>query len=180
MSKIGKRPIKIPEGVKVEVKDNKVSVTGPKGVLLKELPPEIFIEKKDNQLLVKLKEPREKKALWGSWRAHLKNMLEGVTKGFEKKLKIEGLGWRATLEGKDLVLQVGFTHPVKISPLEGINFSVKKDIIKVSGIDKEKVGTVAAKIRKVKPPEPYKGKGIRYLDEIIRKKPGKKAIAVAK
>lgn len=180
MSKIGKRPIKIPEGVKVEIKDNKVSVEGSKGALLKELPPEIFIEKKDNQLLVKLQGPKEKKALWGSWRSHLKNMLEGVTKGFEKKLKIEGLGWRASLEGKDLVLQVGFTHPVKISPPESTIFSVRKDIIKVSGIDKEKVGTVAAKIRKVKPPDPYKGKGICYIDETIKKKPGKKAIVAVK
>lgn len=180
MSKIGKRPIEIPETVKIEIKGKKVSARGPKGVLTKELPPGISIVRKDNQLLVKFEGPKEKKAFWGSWHSHLENMIEGVNKGFEKKLKIEGLGWRARLEDKILVLQVGFTHPVKISPPESIIFSVKKDIIKVSGIDKESVGTIAAKIRNVRPPDPYKGKGIRYIDEVIKKKPGKKATVAVK
>ena len=173
MSKIGKKPIGIPENVKVNVERGKVSVEGPRGRLEKQLPPEISVEKKDNQIFVKFSGSKEKRVLWGTWRAHIKNMIEGAYCGFEKKLKIEGVGWRASLEKSDLVLKVGFTHPIKISPPEGVSFLVEKEIIKVSGIDKEKVGSVAAKVRSVQPPEPYKGKGIRYLDEIIRRKAGK-------
>jgi len=176
MSKIGKKPIELPENVKVEIKDRKIKVEGKKGVLEKEFLTEISVEKKEKELLVKFVGPRDKKALWGTWRQLINNMVEGVTKGFEKKLQIEGIGYRASLQGKDLILNVGFTHPVKISPPEGITFSVDKNIITVSGIDKEKVGNVAAMVRRVKPPEPYKGKGIRYVGEVIRRKAGKKAV----
>ncbi len=182
MSKIGKQPIQIPEGVKVEIKDNEISIEGPKGKLIRVFPPEIAIKQDGNQLLVKFKGSRDKKkkALWGTWQRHIKNAIEGVSKGFEKELKIEGVGWRGEMQGEKLILKVGFSHPVEIAPVEGIKFSIEKNIIKISGIDKEKVGTVAAKIRKIKPPEPYKGKGIRYFDETVRKKAGKKAAAVEK
>jgi len=176
MSKIGKQPIKILENVDIQIKDQRILVKGPKGTLEKVFPSEISVERKNGELLVKFKGSKEKKALWGTWRQIIKNMIEGVSKGFEKRLKLEGIGWRANIEGKDLVLKVGFSHPVRISPIEGVSFSVEKDIIKVSGIDKEKVGIAAANIRKVRPPEPYKGKGIRYIDEVIRRKPGKKAV----
>jgi len=180
MSKIGKKPISIPENVKTDITERNISIEGVKGKSEKQFPSEISVEKKDRQLFIKFSGPKEKKALFGTWRAHIKNMIEGVTQGFEKKLKIEGLGWRANLEGKNLVLKVGLTHPVKISPSEGIVFSVKKEIITISGIDKEKVGSTAMRIRNIQPPEPYKGKGIRYIDEIIRIKAGKKAAATVK
>lgn len=177
MSKIGKQPIQIPEGVKVEINGNEILVEGQKGKLVKVFPPEILIEKEENQILVKFKGSRDKKkkALWGTWQRHIKNAIDGVNKGFEKELKIEGVGWRAEMKGENLSLKVGLSHLVEIPPKEGIKFSIEKDIIKVSGPDKEKVGTVAAEIRRIKPPEPYKGKGIRYIDEIIKKKAGKKA-----
>lgn len=187
MSKIGKKPIEIPENVKIKISGNEILVEGPKGVLKKEFPPEINVELKENRIFVSLKKEGIKrvkkskvKALWGTWRQLIANMIEGVTKGFEKKLEIEGVGYRAFLEGNDLVLKVGFSHLVKIKCPEGIKFSVEKNIISVIGIDKELVGNIAAKIRNVYPPDPYKGKGIRYLGEEIRRKLGKKAIATAK
>ncbi len=182
MSKIGKKPIAIPEGVKVEMNGDKIIVEGPKGKLERTLPKEIKIKINESEklLMVSFEGAKEKKALWGSFRAHINNMIEGVKNGFEKSLKIEGVGWRASLEGKELSLKLGFSHPVKVKPIEGVTFSVEKDIIKVSGIDKEKVGNMAAKIRAIYPPEPYKGKGIRYVDEVVKKKAGKKAVASIK
>ena len=176
MSKVGKKPVEIPEDVKVDINEGKITVNGPKGKLEKILPSEVSLEKKDNVLVVGFKGSKEKKALWGTWRSHIFNMLEGVKRGFEKRLKVEGVGWKAIIEGGNLVLNVGFSHPVKISPPEGISFSTEKNIIIVSGPDKELVGNVSAKIRKVRPPEPYKGKGVRYEDEVVRKKAGKKAV----
>jgi large subunit ribosomal protein L6 len=181
MSRIGKKPIQIPEGVKVEIYQNKIRVEGPKGKLEKNIPSEIDVQIKEGMILVSPKSKTKKaKALWGTIRQIIYNMVEGVTKGFEKKLEIEGLGYRASVSGDELVLEVGFSHPVKIKKPEGINFSVEKNIITVSGIDKELVGQIAANIRRVRPPDPYKGKGIRYLGEVIRKKAGKKAVAAAK
>lgn len=175
MSRIGKKPIQIPDNVEIKIDGNKISVRGPKGELQREVRPEIKIEVKDREILVTpQKETKKTKAFWGLTRVLLFNMVKGVTKGYEKKLQIEGLGYRATLEGEDLVLQVGFSHPVKIKKPEGLNFSIEKNIITVSGIDKELVGQIAAKIRKVRKPEPYKGKGIRYLGEEVRRKAGKK------
>jgi len=180
MSRIGKKPIPIPEGVEVKINDNKVIIRGPEGELSKEIRPEIRVEFKEGKIFVLPKSQTKKtNAFWGLSRALIFNMIKGVTEGYQKKLEIEGLGYRASLEGTDLILQVGFSHPVKIKPPEGIKFSVEKNIITVSGIDKELVGQVAAKIRKVRPPEPYKGKGIRYLGEIIRRKAGKKAVTAA-
>ncbi len=175
MSRIGKKPIEMPEGVEVKIEDNMVTVKGPKGELQKEIRPEIKVEIKDNEILVSPeKETKRTKAFWGLSRTLISNMIEGVTKGYEKKLEIQGVGYKANLEGEDLVLQVGFSHPTNIKKPEGIEFSVEKNIITVSGINKELVGQTAAKIRKVRKPEPYKGKGIRYLGEEVRRKPGKK------
>lgn len=175
MSKIGKKPITLDKDIKIDLSEGRIIVEGPKGKLERKIPKEIKIIKDDANLVVAFEGPREKKSLWGTFRSHIANMVEGVKNGFEKSLKIQGVGWRASFEGKDLVLKLGFSHPVKVKPIEGITFSIEKDIIKVSGIDKEKVGSIAAKIRAIYPPEPYKGKGIRYVDETVRKKAGKKA-----
>jgi len=178
MSKIGKKPIKIPEAVKLEIKDDEIRVKGPKGELIQKIHPDIRIEERNGYLIVlpKNKTPSVKK-MWGLFRALCFNMIEGVTKGFEKKLILEGVGFRANIEGEYLVLNLGFTHPVKIKRPEGITFSVDKNIITVSGPDKQKVGEVAAIIRKQKEVEPYKGKGIRYEAERVRRKEGKKVVA---
>jgi len=177
MSRVGKKPIEIPQGVEINIENNLVSVKGPKGELKTEISSEIKIEKKDNEIIVfPEKEDTKSKALWGLSRSLIFNMVEGVVNGYEKKLEIQGVGYRANIEGEDLVLLVGFSHPVKIKKPEGINFEVNKNIITVSGIDKELVGQIAAKIKKVKKPEPYKGKGIRYLGEEVRRKSGKKAV----
>ncbi len=176
MSRVGKKPIEIPENVEVKIEGQKVIIKGLKGELSREIRPEIKVEVKNNQIFVLPKEETKKtKAFWGLTRTLLANMIKGVTEGYEKKLEIEGLGFKALVEGEDLKLLVGFTHPVKIKAPQDIKFLVEKNVITVSGIDKEKVGLIAAMIRKVKPPEPYKGKGIRYQGEIVRRKAGKKA-----
>lgn len=176
MSRIGKKPIDIPTEVEVSIENNVVNVKGPKGELERIIRPEIKIEKKDNQIVVAPdKKTKRTNALWGLSRTLIFNMIEGVTKGYEKKLEIQGVGYRANLEGEDLVLLIGFSHPVKIAKVAGIKLEVQKNIIVISGINKELVGQVAAKIRKVRPPEPYKGKGIRYVGEYVRRKAGKKA-----
>lgn len=178
MSRIGKKPIKIPEGVEVKIEGQKVVIKGPKGEISQEVRPEIKVSQREGEIFVSLKkETKEAKALWGLTRALLANMVQGVTEGFEKKLEIRGVGFRANLEGQDLALQLGFSHPVKIEKPEGITFSVEKNIIGISGIDKQLVGQVAAKIRSIRPPDLYKGKGVRYLGEVVRKKEGKKAVA---
>ncbi len=175
MSRIGKKPISIPSEIEVQIKDQEIKVKGPKGELLKKVRPEIKVENKDQEIIVSPQiESKKTNAYWGLTRALIANMIEGVTKGYEKKMQIKGLGYKATMEGDKLVLLVGFSHPVEIEPMEGIKMEVKGNIITVSGIDKEKVGLRASQIRKVKPPEPYKGKGIRYLDETVRRKAGKR------
>lgn len=177
MSRIGKKPIEIPQGVEVKIESQKVIVKGPKGELQKEVRPEIKVETKNGKILITpQKETKKTPAFWGLIRTLIFNMIKGVTEGYEKKLEIQGVGYRASLEGEDLVLQIGFSHPVKIKKIEGIKFSIEKNIITVSGIDKELVGQIAAKIRRVRPPEPYKGKGIRYLGEEVRRKAGKKVV----
>ena len=176
MSRIGKKPIQIPQGVEVKIDGNKVVVKGIKGELSQEFRPEIKIETKENQILVSpQKEGRQTQALWGLTRALIANMVKGVTEGFEKKLEIQGVGYKAEIKEERLVLSVGYSHLVKIKIPEGTNIVVEKNIITVSGIDKGLVGQVAAIIRKTKPPEPYKGKGIRYVGEIVKRKVGKKA-----
>jgi len=180
MSRIGKKPIEIPEAVEVKITGQQVNIKGAKGELSQVVRPEIKVEVKEGKIFVTCQiETKKSKALWGLTRALLQNMVKGVTEGYEKKLEIEGVGYRANLEGQDLVLNVGFSHPVKIVAPQGIKFGVEKNIITVSGIDKGLVGQIAAKIRKVRPPEPYKGKGIKYVGEQIRRKVGKKAATTA-
>lgn len=177
MSRVGKKPILIPEGVEVKIEGQKVIAKGEKGELQREVRPEIGIEAKDKKIFITPKiKTKKTKAFWGLTRALISNMIKGVTEGYEKKLGIEGLGFRALLEGEDLVLYVGFSHPIKVKAPQGINFLVEKNIITVSGIDKEIVSQTAANIRKIKPPEPYKGKGIRYIGEVVRRKVGKKVV----
>lgn len=180
MSRIGKKPIEIVSGVEVSIKDQLVLVKGPKAELSFKFSPEIKVTVVEGKIMVSTdSETKKARALWGLTRAVLQNMVLGVTQGFQKKLEIEGVGFKANLEGKDLVLDVGFSHNVKIKAPEGIAFAVEKNVITVSGADKYLVGQLAASIRKVKPPEPYKGKGIRYEGEHIRRKLGKKAVATA-
>jgi large subunit ribosomal protein L6 len=177
MSRIGKKPILIPDDVEVKIEDRQVVIKGQKGEISQEIPGEILVEKKEDKLIVSPKRRTKRTpALWGLIRALLQNHIKGVTEGFEKQLEIRGIGYKASLpDQKTIQLEVGFSHPVKIEIPEGLNVSVEKNIIKISGIDKQKVGEFAAKIRKVRPPEPYKGKGIRYIGEKVRKKEGKKA-----
>ncbi|MEK7541194.1 MAG: 50S ribosomal protein L6 [Patescibacteria group bacterium] len=183
MSRIGKKLIKIPENVKVEIEGQSLKVLGSKGELQIEIHRDIKAEMKDNEILISpQKENPSKKAkgLWGLYRALIFNMVEGVSKGFEKRLEIEGVGYKAMVDGENLVLNVGFINPVKIKKPEGINFLVEKNVIIVSGTSKEKVGQIAAIIRKAKKAEPYKGKGIKYQGEKIRRKEGKKVVSAKK
>ncbi|RJR16068.1 50S ribosomal protein L6 [Candidatus Microgenomates bacterium] len=175
MSRIGKSPISIPAGVTVEKTDSKVLVKGPKGTLTVEVPKELKVAIKDTILTVEVMQSEQNVAnKHGLVRSLIYNAVYGVTKGWEKKLELIGVGYRAQGSGRELNLTVGFSHPVKFTADEGISFTVSDNTkITVSGIDKKTVGEVAASVRKVRPPEPYKGKGIRYQDEVVRKKAGK-------
>ncbi|MBI4134956.1 MAG: 50S ribosomal protein L6 [Candidatus Sungbacteria bacterium] len=176
MSRVGKQPITIPEGVSVDIRDGRVAVKGPKGEVVRIIRPEVRVEAKDGVVVVlPVAFTKKTPAFWGLTRALLAHTIEGVSRGFEKKLEIEGVGYRAQIEDKNLVLSLGFSHPVKLEPPEGIEFKVEKNIVTVSGFSKEAVGEVAAGLRALKKPEPYKGKGIRYQGEIVRRKAGKKA-----
>ena len=177
MSRIGKQPIPIPDGVNVAVDPGRVTVNGPLGELTQNVPQRMLIEKEDGQLLVKRPTERgDDRALHGLTRSLVANMVEGVTNGFEKRLEIQGVGYRASLRGTALELNVGYSHPVVIDAPEGITFEVpvQTEII-VKGIDKQQVGEIAAEVRAVRRPEPYKGKGIRYQGEYVRRKVGKRA-----
>ena len=182
MSRVGKKPILIPQGVEIKVDGQKVAVKGPKGELSKEIRPEIRIELLEKEISFSMcSDSKETPKFWGLSRALINNLVQGVTKGFEKKLEIEGIGYKAVLkDGKNIELSVGYSHTVPVIAPEGINFSVEKNVITVSGIDKEKVFQCAANIRKNKPPEPYKGKGIKYSGEVIRRKSGKKVATMEK
>ncbi len=177
MSRIGRRPIEIPDGVTVTIEPARVAVVGPLGSLQQQVPQRMKIEQGEGQVLVTRPTDRgDDRALHGLTRTLVANMVEGVTKGFEKKLEIQGVGYRAALKGSDLELQVGYSHPVTIKPRTGISFEVPAPTqIVVKGTDKQVVGQTAAEIRKVRPPEPYKGKGIRYEGEYVRRKVGKRA-----
>lgn len=179
MSRIGKKPIEIPQGINVEISGTEVKVKGPKGELKQIVSPEIKVEVADGKVLVapKTELSKKNKGLWGLYRALILNMIEGVNKGFEKKLEIEGVGFRASVAGDKLVLNLGFVNPVEIKKPDGIEFKVEKNVISVSGIDKQLVGEMAAIIRKQKKAEPYKGKGIKYQGEKIRRKEGKKVVS---
>jgi large subunit ribosomal protein L6 len=177
MSRIGKRPIELPAGVNVTIDPGRVMVSGPLGELHQQVPVRMSIEREDSQLLVKRPTERgDVRALHGQNRTLVAHMVEGVTKGFEKKLQIQGVGYRAALRGTSLELNVGYSHVVVIEAPKGITFDVPTPTeVTVKGIDKQQVGEIAAQVRKVRPPEPYKGKGIRYEGEHVRRKVGKRA-----
>jgi large subunit ribosomal protein L6 len=177
VSRIGRKPIELPTGVLVALSPGRVQVNGPLGELSQNVPARMQIDKTESEITVTRPTERgQDRALHGLTRTLIANMVEGVTKGFEKHLEIQGVGYRAQLKGTDLELAVGYSHPVTIKPREGITFEVPVPTqIVVKGIDKQKVGQTAAEVRKVRPPEPYKGKGIRYRDEQVRRKVGKRA-----
>jgi large subunit ribosomal protein L6 len=175
MSRIGKQPIEIPANVEVNINKGEVTVKGPKGELVQDVNPKIKIEKEENRLVFTPQDKTRKTyAMWGLYRSLLANMVEGVTHGVSKNLEVYGVGYRAAVQGNNLVLNLGLSHPVEIEPPEGIEFSVEGNVITVSGIDKQKVGEMAAKIKAKRKPDSYKGKGIRYQGEEIRLKQGKK------
>lgn len=176
MSRIGRKPITIPSGVNVAVaENNEITVKGPKGELSYAAPKALTVEIADGSLLVtRPDDQREHRSLHGLSRTLINNMVVGVTDGYRKNLEIQGVGYRAAMDGQALVLNVGFSHPVRFSPPEGISYALDGQTkIAVSGIDKQAVGEEAARIRRVRPPEPYKGKGIRYEGEVVRRKAGK-------
>jgi large subunit ribosomal protein L6 len=175
MSRIGKKPIAIPNGVEVKIDGDKISVKGPKGTLSRDILPDIAVKVEENEILVERpSDARKHRAMHGTMRALIANMVEGVTNGFSKKLELVGVGYRAQKKGNKVVLNVGYSHPVEVDATEGIELDVPSQTeIVVKGIDKERVGAVAANIRSIREPEPYKGKGIKYSDERIRRKEGK-------
>jgi len=178
MSRIGKLPINIPEGVSVEITGDIVTVSGKRGILKRSLPKELGVEIKNNTVFVLVKHVSPASgALHGTNRAHIANMVKGVNEGWSKTLELVGTGYRAELRDGELILSLGFSHPVNVKAPEGINFKVEKTDIIIEGSDKELVGLISSKIRSIRPPEPYKGKGIRYKDEQIRRKAGKVAKA---
>lgn len=178
MSRIGKKPITIPQGVDVKIEKDLVTVKGPKGELKLEIHPLIKVAIKDNEIILDVAkhEDKNEKSLWGLFNRLINNMVIGVTKGFEKKLEVVGVGFRVALQGQKLVLNLGFSHQVEYILPQGITGSVEKNIITLTGIDKQLLGETAAQIRRIKKPEPYKGKGIRYFGEIIKKKVGKAVV----
>ncbi len=176
MSRVGRMPIEVPGSVNVEIKGTHIRVKGPKGELSHIFPPVVKITLEDGRLTVdRLTDEKFHRSMHGTARAVLNNMVVGVSQGFEKFLEINGVGYRAEMNGKNLVLSVGYSHPVEIEPREGIAFEVleRNNVIRVSGYDKQVVGQIAAEVRKVRPVEPYKGKGIRYRGERVRRKAGK-------
>lgn len=182
MSRIGKKLIALPEKVSAEIKAGSILIKGPKGELKNSIPNFIKITNEGNVLKLEIvgkNEEGNESAMWGTIRSIVSNMVCGVSEGYEKKLEIEGIGYKAQLQGDMLVLSLGFSHPIEFKAPEGIAFKLEKNSILISGVDKALVGKVASNIRKLKKPEPYKGKGIRYSGEIVRRKAGKKATAGA-
>ncbi len=179
MSRIGKMPVPVPAGVEVRLEGSRVTVKGPKGELVRELHPNVKVVQADGALTVSVVDPENTgdRALWGLFRNLLRNMVEGVTKGFEKKLEVIGVGYKVSGSGAKIVLDLGFSHEVPVELPKGITALVEKNTITLSGADKELLGETAARIRAFRPPEPYKGKGIKYIDEHIRRKAGKAAKA---
>ncbi|MBI4079645.1 50S ribosomal protein L6 [Candidatus Kaiserbacteria bacterium] len=180
MSRIGKRPIQIPSGTEVSVASHELTVKGKGGTLKRAVHPAVAITVSGSEVTVApAADNRLARALWGTYAAHVRNMIAGVNTPFTKKLVVEGIGYRAEIAGKELKLSVGFSHPVLVPVPEGVTVSVDKGIITVAGPDKEKIGQFAAAVRATRKPEPYKGKGIRYEDEVVRRKQGKKAAVAA-
>lgn len=180
MSRLGKKPIQIPSGTSVTTRGSNVLVKGPLGELTRDMLPSITITISDTLVtLAPKKLTNETRALWGTYVSHIKNMIQGVNKPYEKRLIIEGIGFKAEVKGAVLVLNLGFSHPVSVSIPQGLTVKVEKEAITISGINKESVGSFASELRALKKPEPYKGKGIRYEGEVIKLKQGKKAVSTA-
>ena len=178
MSRLGKKPISIPSGVQIKEEQHIIEVQGPKGKLTLSLSYDLDMEIKDNQVLIKkIGKTKKASAMWGTTVRLIENMIKGVTEGFEKKLELNGVGYRMALKGNKLDLALGFSHPVEVEIPEGLQAQVEGNTLTISGMDKQQVGLFAAKIRALKPVEPYKGKGFKYDDEIVRRKEGKKAVA---
>jgi large subunit ribosomal protein L6 len=175
MSRVGKKPVPLPKGVTAAVNDNVVTVKGPKGELTLKLVPDVSVKVEDGAITVAPRETERARAMWGMQRSLLNNLVNGVTNGFTSKLEINGVGYRAAVQGKNLQLQLGFSHDVQYPIPDGITIVCEKPtMISITGIDKQLVGQVAAEIRGYRPPEPYKGKGVKYANERIRRKEGKK------
>jgi large subunit ribosomal protein L6 len=183
MSRIGKQPIQVPSGVTVEITGNQIKVKGSKGELSRDIHPSIEVKQEESKLIVtRASDTKEDRSLHGLFRSLISNMVEGVSEGFEKRMEVIGVGYRFQPSGNKITLTLGFSHPIEHKAPEGITFEADEDnkqILIVKGIDKETVGEVAAKIRSYRPPEPYKGKGIRYIDEYVARKAGKAAGAAA-
>lgn len=181
MSRIGKQLIIIPNSVTVSVGSGVLAVKGPRGEMTRALNPNVAVAIGEGIVSLSVKNPEDKseRSLWGTWGAHVKNMIVGVTSGFKKELEINGVGYRVATQGENLKLEVGFSHPVIFKIPQGIQVEVEKNMIRLSGVDKELLGNVAAELRAVRKPEPYKGKGIKYITEIIRRKAGKTATKAA-
>lgn len=177
MSRIGKKGIIIPEKTEVKMESGVISVKGPKGTLERTFNSDISIKIDGNDISFSLtKDNKQTRALWGTYASHIKNMIKGVNDGFEKKLILEGVGYKSQVTGNKLVLALGFSHPVEVEIPQGLSMKAEKNILTISGIDKELVGSFSAKIRALKKPEPYKGKGFHYDNEVIRRKQGKKSV----
>lgn len=177
MSRLGKLPIELKEGTQAKIEDGFIVVKGPKGELKERNNDLVKIDITDKEVKVSVDNPNSKKekAFWGLYRSLIANMVQGVNEGFEKKLEVNGVGYKIAVQGRKVVLNVGYSHPVEYDLPEGITAQVEGNIISISGIDKQLVGEVSAQIRKVRKPEPYKGKGIKYIDEVVRRKVGKTA-----
>jgi len=177
MSRVGKKGIQIPEKTEVSINAGVFSVKGPKGTQEKNFRSDILITINDKDIALSLaKENKQTKALWGTYASHIKNMIKGVNEGFEKKLVLEGVGFKSQVVGNKLVLALGFSHPVEVEIPVDLMVKAEKNIVTIAGIDKELVGSFAAKIRALKEPEPYKGKGFHYIDEVVRRKQGKRSV----
>jgi len=181
MSRIGKQPIEIPAGVSCSIEGKTAIIKGPKGELKVSLPPRVTVEEKENKLNVSISDTTQARlaAFWGLGRSLIANAVTGVTDGYSKQLEVNGVGYKVALKGKDLVLNVGYSHPVDYNLPAGIEAQIEKNVITLKGYDKQLIGKVAAEIRSVRKPEPYKGKGVKYVDEVIRRKAGKKAVSTA-
>jgi len=180
MSRVGKKPVTIPQGVKAEYKEQTLTVTGPKGTLTLPVHPKVSMNVSENEIVVDVakKEDKKEKALWGLFRSLVQNVVDGVSKGFEKKLEVNGVGFKVAAAGSKLTLNLGFSHPIDVEIPADLQVSVDKNVITVAGADKQRVGQFAAEVRDLKKPEPYKGKGIKYADEVILRKAGKVVKAV--
>lgn len=177
MSRIGRQPIKIPDNVEIKIRTENIHVKGPKGELEIKVPSQVKLEQKNQEVTLQVSNPNDKKekALWGTFRQLIFNLIKGTVEGFEKKLELSGIGYKASVSGNILTLNVGFSHPIEYKLPPGIETKIEKNIISIFGINKQLVGEIAAQIRRIRPPEPYKGRGIKYVEEIIRKKAGKQA-----